>query len=109
MLFQENSLNGHREQQKDTILKDLEEFESWMQQAYDTILREPSRHLYPPSLLDEDVLRTYSQTSILTEGEAAASRTGSAMNGAEATPPTGTYASVTEKVSIHRVHQFLSH
>ena len=31
-----------------TVLRDFENLEVWLQQAYDTIFHEPSRHLYPP-------------------------------------------------------------
>ena len=38
------SLQGHN-QQKDTVLRDFENLEAWLQLAYEAIFREPSRHL----------------------------------------------------------------
>jgi len=90
---QSTCLKGHRMSQRESILLDLESFEAWLQQAYDTVLREPSRHLYPPSLVDEELMRAQSLSSIYTEGEGTP-RTDSAQNEAvsAATGDTGTHA-----------------
>ena len=78
------SLKEHKVGQRETILRDLESFEAWLQQAYDTILREPSRHLYPPSLVDEELMRAQSLSSVCTTEGEGTPRTDSAQNGAAA-------------------------
>lgn len=78
------SLRGHMDQQKDDFILDLEGLEAWLQGAYDTIVQEPSRHLYPPSLVSDDVLRPYSVFSVHTEdgeGEFGERTLSSAQNG----------------------------
>ena len=62
------SLRDNMDQQTDDIISGLEGLEGWLQGAYDLIALEPSRHLYPPSLVSDDISRPFSQTSVYTEG-----------------------------------------
>ena len=80
------SLQENMKIQKVDIIRDLEGLEVWLHGAYNIIACEPSRHLYPPSLVSDDILRPYSGFSVHTEegeGERQEKASSATQNGSQ--------------------------